>query len=885
MLSNPATSEEAQSLAATIIGSLANGAQAPTLLALCRADTTSALLKALEKQANYLSQLDAEEFASQLSSASSTLARHIKLLESFLRALRSFLTALANHVRPSNANGRADGDASAGPTFRSGGNGRGSPRFSLAGTSVREVSGWHLADAGFAKSNQQIDISMFRPLNLLDSDNLVSPEDELFLRARQEIDLAYQPSNLRYWLGALFLAQIPRSKPTDPFADRRSNSSSRMASANNSRASTRPSSPALAGIASPALHGSVLSRSSSRMSLASDAVQSSPSPTLSNQVCLLTITEMISDILSLCLSIPHFQGMNVEPISASKYIEQRRAIVLDFTASISPYWCPSQGRGRSSQGVMDSLQGSFVKRGKSTDGSSSSIGREVPMSIDEAGPATIAAFGATIFVDESKNVLEVLLDAIECGFARTQEAALWAIHDICRESREANRRLFSLTSKFITVCQKPESLPFVGISGQAQAPTTMLLNLRKDAALPVRLAALCCLAHIIKVDQFTLRANECVLAGLVELMEVSGSVQVRAISGLSELVADDVALQDLASGQYECIEKLINLLNSTRNIQMLPASRHLRDSTHTTTLSQSGFDEHLTRLREVVLGALASLCFQRDELRRKFVDSTVVPPPLTIVVQSLSASRIGVRANACRLVRALSRSISILRTSLVDAGVAPKLLVLLQDDQEEPQVKIEALAAICNLVIKFSPMKQMLIEGDGLSKIAALTHESHNAMVRLNAFWAIRNALYYSESSQKERIMQAVGWDQIRRLSQSTDSDLQCEALNIIRNLSSNSENDVEMTLAGMGGGEALLDLLESVIWQRQSSDAIEQSAYILVNIAAGSDGHRKIILDRSNLLDALVFFLNYPQPNVRVAGIWAINNLTQSSNTSGESP
>lgn len=392
----------------------------------------------------------------------------------------------------------------------------------------------------------------------------------------------------------------------------------------------------------------------------------------------------------------------------------------------------------------------------------------------------------------------------------------------------------------------------------------------------MRLAALCCLAHIVKVDPFTTVTNNCILAGLVDLIEIPGSIQVRAIYALSDMLADNPALQWTAATELGCVEKLTALLLSTRNAALWPVdARQLASVVGPFTVS--GSDEHLACLREASFRTLAALCFQHDEIRRRFVDQNGTSP-LPLVVQSLTTSRAGVRLAACSLIRAVSRSVSILRTSLVDTGVAPKLLSLLQDEHEAKEVKIEVLAALCNLVLKFSPVRQQLIDGDGIQQIAALS-KSNDGMLRLNAFWAVRNALYYAHPTQKQRIMQVVGWDVVRQASLSSDIDLQCEALGIVRNTTSNSNgSEVRDALNGLGGGDELLDIVEKVIWQRRSGDVIEQAAYILVNIAASSDEHRALILDRSNLLDALVFFLNFPRPGVRVAGIWAINNLTPSS-------
>lgn len=273
---------------------------------------------------------------------------------------------------------------------------------------------------------------------------------------------------------------------------------------------------------------------------------------------------------------------------------------------------------------------------------------------------------------------------------------------------------------------------------------------------------------------------------------------------------------------------------------------------------------------------MAALTFQRDEIRRTLVDSTS-PALLPLIVPSLSAGDLGIRIAACRLVRALSRSISILRTSLVDAGVAEKLIGILKDDDEDAEVKQEATATICNLVLKFSPVKQLLVEGGGVAKLVELAREPAGP-TRLNALWALKNILYSSETHTKQSVMEALGWDYVAQLAadeEATDEAAQEQALSIIRNLASSREADIELTLSGFGK-DRLLDVIEGVVWQRRSESIMEQATYVLVNVATGTEAHRRAIIDRPNLCDALVYLLNHPSPDVCAASIWAGLNLTE---------
>jgi len=361
-------------------------------------------------------------------------------------------------------------------------------------------------------------------------------------------------------------------------------------------------------------------------------------------------------------------------------------------------------------------------------------------------------------------------------------------------------------------------------------------------------------------------------------------VQIAATFTLARLVADDAELQMLAAEQYDAVRRLGALLHKTRTAV----------ASHDSSAEGRPSDDGVIRLREVslctsaaramphadslqaTLTALAALAFQRDEIRRAIVDATS-PALLPLIVPSLTASDLGIRVAACRLVRALSRSISILRTSLVDVGVADQLIRILKDDAEDAEVKQEATATICNLVLKFAPMKQLLVDGGGVAKLIELAQSAASGGMRLNALWALKNILWSSETETKRALLDTLGWDYVAELAldtAGTDEAAQEQALSIMRNVASSREADIDLTLRGFGT-QRLLDLLEAVVWQKRGSAITEQAAYVLVNLATGSESHRRSIIDRPNLIEALLYFLTHKTAEIRLASVWAALNLT----------
>ena len=210
-------------------------------------------------------------------------------------------------------------------------------------------------------------------------------------------------------------------------------------------------------------------------------------------------------------------------------------------------------------------------------------------------------------------------------------------------------------------------------------------------------------------------------------------------SVLAMLVSDSLEFQK-AAVDAGAIKKLSHLLkqsydpvSGSSSVSMwssTPAasgSAAPRDSASASRLGPGGLSpiaRHVVQMRESVLIALAAMATTKDEYRKSIIDNGVVPfvieslklhsktPPAGGAEPGVSAGKASVTGNptkvllaACGTSRALSRSVSTLRTSLIDAGLATPLYVLLR--HETVEIQIAATAVICNLVLEFSPMREV----------------------------------------------------------------------------------------------------------------------------------------------------------------------------------
>lgn len=203
---------------------------------------------------------------------------------------------------------------------------------------------------------------------------------------------------------------------------------------------------------------------------------------------------------------------------------------------------------------------------------------------------------------------------------------------------------------------------------------------------------------------------------------------------LANLVMDDQELQKHAVNG-NALKRLSQILKETYN----PISENLRSmwydggdsparDTETVSpdcrLGPTGYSPmmcHIMRYRESILKALAALVPFKDEYRKSVCENGVVPyiidslkprpsdAPTDAVSMPKNSAADGnptpTLLAACGATRMLTRSVSVLRTSLVDAGVAEPLFALLK--HHDLEVQIAATAAICNLALDFSPMKEV----------------------------------------------------------------------------------------------------------------------------------------------------------------------------------
>ncbi|PHH75802.1 hypothetical protein CDD80_2051 [Ophiocordyceps camponoti-rufipedis] len=240
---------------------------------------------------------------------------------------------------------------------------------------------------------------------------------------------------------------------------------------------------------------------------------------------------------------------------------------------------------------------------------------------------------------------------------------------------------------------------------------------------------------------------------------------------LARLITDSDYLQKAA---YDCgaVKVLSKLLK--RAYQPVPhmdrpkywspdpkAVAEPQGSSASARLGDSGQDAllvHHVRLREATLRAIGALSAGKEDYRKALVADDLVP----YVVESLwefprkprqakerpkdrpavaeparkgpsaayGTNSVSVIVAGCHVVRMLARSVSILRTALVDYSIALPIFHFLRHD--DVNVQIAATATVINLVVE-------LLTDQGVMRILCEHAHSPNPALRLNALWALKH--------------------------------------------------------------------------------------------------------------------------------------------------
>lgn len=196
---------------------------------------------------------------------------------------------------------------------------------------------------------------------------------------------------------------------------------------------------------------------------------------------------------------------------------------------------------------------------------------------------------------------------------------------------------------------------------------------------------------------------------------------------------------------------------------------------------------HLAKqtLKASVLNAIAA-CTDQYELAR---DAVVAIDLLPIIVTCLHEKNKDVLKGSISCIRSLSRSVKILRRDLTDTSIGSRLVCLLNDESVEI-VQLSS-AALCNVVVEFSPIRKTVLDNGAIHRIVELLH-GKDPIIRKNSVWVLKNLLFKADMETKNMVLAKLGYDTLKSLFSDKDPKVRALAMTIMRNLACSTTADMQ---------------------------------------------------------------------------------------------
>ncbi|KAI5477426.1 Armadillo repeat containing protein [Pseudohyphozyma bogoriensis] len=441
-------------------------------------------------------------------------------------------------------------------------------------------------------------------------------------------------------------------------------------------------------------------------------------------------------------------------------------------------------------------------------------------------------------VEEADVVMRALYRLIVFGNGKVQEAALHALTALSRD--------FKPIAKEHAIHDQTEI-------------NSVILELTQSPNASLRLAALTCQTISYKalraLNYFAAPSTsaEPLVPIFLNLIATEPALRANAAFTFAYLLSDNEPLQSTAVKQ-STLEVLYAVLQEPPRV----------DQPYETAASL----EEAARLREGALLVIACIAGNRSDTYKQHILSAKLLPTL---VDSLSHPSAGVRAAACHCLRGVARSVNVLRTSLVEMGAARPIYNLLRDG-EDLLVQIMALTVVSNLVLEFSPMRQVLLSYGCVPRLCKLARHPDTTL-KINALWAIKNLSYQSSSAFKSTIANDLGWSYLGDLIGDTNPEISEQGLGILRNIVLTGDEEPITGLKEIGE-DRMLSLVENSIASNVKANVLN-AIYIVVNLATANEASKLAIVARDRLLRLIISHFNDDQAEIRSASVWTIINLS----------
>ncbi|KAJ3976047.1 hypothetical protein EV361DRAFT_376581 [Lentinula raphanica] len=352
-----------------------------------------------------------------------------------------------------------------------------------------------------------------------------------------------------------------------------------------------------------------------------------------------------------------------------------------------------------------------------------------------------------------------------------------------------------------------------------ELPLQDIVEYAKTRSGEIQLSACLCATNILRTSPSPSPAVDAIFSVLLATIASETAYSAKAAFILSQLLTDSPVYAQVAFERGALRVLLTALRKLTPMLPSLPPLPPLHPPTSFTgpewenwlelDLDQPKADIHL---REATLLSLASLSLFSNDIRRALAEEDGENNPisskdssqpsasspssqssLSLILAGLMSPHACLRSAACHVVRALTRSVAVIRTNIVDSGLGWVVFAVFMgwpqarprstlgpSDSEEEDVRVvaSALRAVCNAVCEFSPLSKIYVEHGLLLRLAEFIHPDHTVAevdsdadiedsLRFNSLWAVKNLVRKSSLDRKRQILNALCW---RQTSSHTES-------------------------------------------------------------------------------------------------------------------
>ncbi|KAK9447371.1 armadillo-type protein [Limtongia smithiae] len=341
---------------------------------------------------------------------------------------------------------------------------------------------------------------------------------------------------------------------------------------------------------------------------------------------------------------------------------------------------------------------------------------------------------------------------------------------------------------------------------------------------------------------------------------------------------------------------------------------------------------------------LSALGLYNEEYRKTIVDANGLAVVVSVLNTENTTAVREIKIAACNLLRTLCRSVALLRTTMVESGIVSRVMDLVaenykskdsmdqsadedgrmidegmlrdgngdrgmmgsedaaaelehDENDQDLQVRTAAMAAVCNLVLDFSPLQKPILDKEMLPLIVSGARSRYTPL-RLNSVWALKHMVYVQDPQTKNIVLETLGFPLLMQLCDDEEMQVQEQALDFLRNMTARAESFVSKLFNEVGVDEVFAMLERKLVYlpkypeqgygsvnpievataaalDKPYQKIVSIAVYILVHIAAGYDYHRQSVIAHESVLRRVVKLMSHESFEVRLACIWVILNLT----------